>query len=557
MAFWLIAAALVVATVAFLLLPLLRRPSPLAIRSDYEAAIYRDQLAEVDRELEGGMIGPKEAEAARLEVSRRLLAADHRQDGRLAPAIRSAGRGRVVAAIAVALLLPSAAIGLYLHLGSPRLWDAKQMAGGAPVALAAEHQSADMGDAMLRLAARLQENPDDLDGWILLARSYAATNRFSEAAAAYEAALALAPSSPELQAAYGEATALAAGGLVVPRARAAFEAALAGRPGDPRSRYYLGVAEAQAGRGARAIEIWQALQADSPPNAPWLPALQQRIAQTAQEYDIVVSAPPAGGDDTPRGGAGVMLDGQEEMIRAMVARLAARLQDQPDDLQGWLQLARSYQVLGEPAKMQEALAAASSAASGQGAEAQQLVERAKRSLAMNAAPGEARRRDAAPERQGPGAVPSDPESAMIEAMVARLAKRLESEPEDAAGWLQLGRSYAVLGEPAKARDAYTKALTQQPGNLALLRSYADSTLETGAQGAVTQLPDYSVTVLRNLLAVDGANPQALWLLGLAEAGAGRAQGAAELWQHLLAGLQPGSESFRRVAAQIDRLRLQP
>ena len=148
MLFWLIAAVLLAATVAVLLAPLLRRPPSLASRSEHEAAIYRDQLAEVGREFEGGLISRTEAEAAKLEVSRRLLAADGQQGGTSAQSGRSSGSRRAVAMAVVALLPPSAAIGLYLHLGSPQAWDATQAA-----ALAAEHQNAGMSEAVQRLAA--------------------------------------------------------------------------------------------------------------------------------------------------------------------------------------------------------------------------------------------------------------------------------------------------------------------------------------------------------------------------------------------------------------------
>lgn len=558
MVFWLIVAAVLLGASAFLVVPLLRRPEPAPGRDRYETAIYRDQLAEIDRDLERGLIAAPEAQAARTEVSRRLLAVDGHPGGLASPgeAVRSPRPGIPGAGIAVGAFLPTVAVGLYLLLGTPQAGEQMQTASGGRDEIAAQHEGVDMGAAVDRLAERLQQNPGDRDGWILLARTYTTVRRFQEAAAAYEAALALTPGDGELRSAFGEALVLAAGGIVPPRAREAFEAVLSERPGDPRSRYYLGVAEAQSGRGSEAIRLWQALEADSPADAPWIPAVRQQIENTARQYDIAVvpsqpaAARPSVAGAADPGDAGKMSPGgQEDMIRGMVDRLAARLQEQPDDLDGWLRLARSYRVLGEQQKASEALAAAAAAAENQGAEAQQTVEQARRSLLGDTAAVAG----AQSARVPPADAPSAAQAEMVSAMVERLAARLQQEPEDAAGWLKLGRSYAVLGEPAKARAAYSEALTRQPGNLALLQSYADTTLETGADGAATSFPDYSLTVLRNLLTVDPGNPQALWLLGLAEVGAGRPQAAAELWQRLLAGLQPDDERFRTVALQLEAL----
>ncbi len=554
MLFWLSAAGLLLGTLAFLVAPLLRPSRPVQERSRYEAAIYRDQLVELDRDLDRGLIDATEAQAARTEVSRRLLSA--RQDTAAALAAGTVQARRSVfplAGIAVGLSLPLVAVGLYLQLGTPDAWERTGPATAGREDLAAQHQVAEMGSAVARLAERLQQNPEDRDGWILLARSYTTMRRFAEAAAAYETALGLAPGDSEVQSAYGEALVLAAGGSVSPRARQAFEAVLSSRPGDPRSRYYLGVAEAQAGRGAEAIGIWQALQADSPPDAPWLPALRQQIAQTAERFDIAVAPqqPPGAvrpGPDAEdlQSAAAMPAAAQDEMIRGMVARLAERLESEPGDLEGWLQLARSYQVLGEPEQLREALDGAAAAAAAQGSsEAQRRVESARQSLLAHAGPATG----------GAPAAVSVPaaEQAELAERVARLAARLETAPEDVAAWLQLGRAYALLGEPAEARSAYAEALSRQPGNLALLQGYADSTLETGAVGALTPLPDDALTLLRNLLAVDAGNPQALWLLGLAEADAGRPQAAAAHWRQLLGGLPPDDDRFRAVSLQLDRL----
>jgi len=562
MLFWIIATAFLLVCLAVLLAPLFRKQPAMEDRSEHEIAVYRDQLAEIGREVDVGLISGTEAEAAAAEVSRRLLLADRQRRHGPGPAgrLRDRARGAPLLAVALSAMLAATTVGLYLHLGSPGAWDVARTASAAREAISAEHQSVDMGAAVQRLAARLEADPDDLDGWILLARSYTAISRFGEAAEAYRAALDLAPEDPDLRSAFGEALVLAARGSVTPQARAAFDAVLASRPDNPRSRYYLGLAEAQSGHGTKAIEIWQALRNDSPTGAPWLPALQQRIDETAEQYQIAVApgqpvmVPPSGPDAEAMRRVGAMpADEQEAMIRGMVARLAERLATQPDDLQGWLQLARSYQVLGQAAKARDALDEAALAAAKMGPEAQGQVEQARQAL-LTENPAANEHSLAEPQR-GPAqfAVPTGAQREMIIGMVERLAARLRSQPEDAAGWLRLGRAYAVLGEPVNARTAYDEALSREPGSLNLLQAYADATLETGAVGAVAELPPYSVSILRNLLAVDSGNPQALWLLGLVEAGAGRPQAATELWRLLQADLQPGSAQFAAVSARIDQL----
>ena len=242
----------------------------------------------------------------------------------------------------------------------------KQQAG-------AEGMSAE--EAVAALARALESRPDDVDGWALLGRSYVGMGRYAEAAEALGRAHRLAPDRVEIASAFGEAEVAAADGVVGDEAKAVFEGVLAADPRDPRARFYLGLAKAQGGDVRGALQDWVDLAALSPAEAPWLASVQEQIARAAGELGVEIASlepsaaaralgAPAGpvGPRLAPGDADAieqMSDEQREaMIRSMVERLAARLETNPDDRDGWLRLARAYEVLGEAEKAEQARARA-------------------------------------------------------------------------------------------------------------------------------------------------------------------------------------------------------
>ncbi len=358
---------------AMLLVPLIFRQRSATSRDAYNLAVYRDQLAEIERDLARGVLAANEAEAARAEIARRILA--------LKPAEAETGAGaypRAVAIVAI-LLLPVAAWILYWQLGSPSLPDqpfAERTAAGTPP-IAANPAHSDMSEALARLGAHLKEHPEDLTGWLLLARSELSLGRYREAAEAYRHAADLSGHRADIMGDWGEAQVLAAGGTVTPAAREAFEAGLRDPETAPRSRYYLALAQMQRGEVKSALEGWAGLAADAPADAEWLPLVRQRISEAASALGIdPATLKPATGATRPSGGgpngapgdaavaaaakaaAGASPEERQAMINAMVERLAARLADQPDDVEGWVRLGRSYMVLNQPDKAREAYARA-------------------------------------------------------------------------------------------------------------------------------------------------------------------------------------------------------
>jgi cytochrome c-type biogenesis protein CcmH len=375
---WLILAAITLATVGLLLRPLLRGPSAPPPRAAYDLEVYRDQLAEVKREEARGLIVPAEARAAEREIARRLLAAistEERKAGsgtaprRAARSSAAAGtRARRWAAFAIAALVPVATFALYVVVGAPGIPDFP-LAGREQAMNAAGMP--DLDRAIAGLEERLKARPDDLAGWLLLARSDAALQRYAPAAEAYHRAVALSGRRPEIVSAYAEALVMREGGRVTEEARGLFAEVHAKAPEEARARFYLGLAKAQAGDGKGALGDWLTLAASAPANAPWLPALRAEIARTAEEYKLdpatlapsaaevapsaaATAAGPSAADVA--GAEGMSPVARAEMIRSMVERLAARLEKTPEDVEGWRSLGRSYQVLGEPAEAAGALA---------------------------------------------------------------------------------------------------------------------------------------------------------------------------------------------------------
>ncbi len=342
--------------VAALVWPLLRARKPELSRTDFDMEIHRDQIAEIARDVERGTITHDEARAARAEIGRRMLAL---ADAREAPASAPRGATRI-AAIALAAAVPVMALAIYERQGSPAL-------PGAPVAERqfAERDAAVTADRQLAtfmaaMRERVARDPQDLEAWVRIAQAANALRQPEVALDAWRRADDLSGGQPEISGLHGETAVSVAGGQVTPEAEAAFERVLSADPGDPRARYYAGLARAQAGDRAAAVRIWFDLIAASPPNSPWLATVREAMEKTAREAQIDTRRLRASADNPPAavklggprvGAAAAGVPGtNSEAIRSMVEGLAARLETQPDDLEGWRRLARSRQVLGEADK---------------------------------------------------------------------------------------------------------------------------------------------------------------------------------------------------------------
>jgi cytochrome c-type biogenesis protein CcmH len=371
--FWIIAGVLVLAALIALLRPLVRGAGESSDEGESVVAVFRRELANIDTELAQGRLAPDQAEEARAEVTRRMLVAADKesQDASLDTRRGPEASWRIGTVVGIAALLPAAALAIYAAVGSPAAINpARTVAASA--AKAAPRDAAELAAAADQLKARLQGEPGHMEGWVLLGRTFVSLGRFGEAREAYGRAIALAPNEPRLHAELGEMLVLSAAGSVSPEAEAEF----AKSGNDPRARFYGAEAALQRGDATGARTALRALLADAPADAPWRQAVAERLAAIEpDEQQAGANTPPASmrpSGPTAQDVAAAQAMSPEErqaMIRGMVERLATRLDQNPNDKEGWTRLARAYDVLGETDKAQAARARAAAAFSAPAAQA--------------------------------------------------------------------------------------------------------------------------------------------------------------------------------------------
>lgn len=353
---WIIFLCLTAAVLLALLRPLFSGTGEEAGREAANAQVYRDQLREIDSDLDRGLIGDAEAKAARLEIERRLLAtADTAHPDRSKRA-----RSPLFIAIAVAVALPLIVLGFYLSYGSPGLPDQPLL-----VRLQEPVDENNVAELIARVQARLKANPNDGQGWAVIAPVYVSVRRFDQAADAYRKAMQLLGARPDLLAGYGEALVFANDGVVDAQSRKILERAIAGDSTLVKPRILLAYSDEQAGNLDAAVARWEELQTLVKDDERWAPVVAQRLDAAKAKRDG--KAPPEAPVAQDRGGpdAGDMAavrnmspEARKEMIEGMVANLADRLEKDGDDLEGWLKLVRSYAVLDRKDEARMALAKA-------------------------------------------------------------------------------------------------------------------------------------------------------------------------------------------------------
>jgi cytochrome c-type biogenesis protein CcmH len=366
--FWIIAGLLVLVVLIALLRPLMRGTGGSTDQGESALAVFHRQLVGIDTEIAQGRLTAEEAERARAEITRRMLAAADQEsrDSRLPVTSSPQTSWRIGAAVGIAALLPAAALAIYSAVGTPAAIGPASVAA-ATADKGSPHTRAELAAAADQLKARLEREPGHVEGWILLARTFVSLERFADARDAYDHAIGLTPNEPRLHAELGELLVLAAGGNVTPGAEAEF----AKSGNDPRARFYGAEAALQRGDRDAAKAALKALLADTPADAPWRKVVADRLAEIAPGEQ---PAGAAGNAQSPPGSAGptsqdvaaaqsMSLEQRQAMIRGMVDRLAARLEQNPDDKEGWMRLARAYDVLGETEKAEAARARAAKVSS--------------------------------------------------------------------------------------------------------------------------------------------------------------------------------------------------
>lgn len=347
MLFWFIAALLTLGASLAVLLPLARREVADAADGAHDLEVYRDQLAELDRDAGRGLIGDEEAQQARAEIARRIIRTDRQKRG--APY----GPGLALRAIGAAAVLavPLVSWGVYAAIGSPDL-------PSQPLEerLAKNPADSSVEELVARAEAHLASNPGDGRGWEVLAPIYLRIGRFADAVNAYRSAIRIEGATAAREAGLGEAIAAAAGGLVSAEARDAFERALALEPDLPKAKFYLATALAQEGRFAEAMSGWKAMLPSLPEDSPWRPAVRQAIGE-AETRLAGAGGQAAPGPDRQQveAAAGMSDTDRNAMIETMVAGLDEKLRKNPADVEGWTRLVRSYLVLGRTEAARDAI----------------------------------------------------------------------------------------------------------------------------------------------------------------------------------------------------------
>jgi len=453
------------------------------VRSGSDVAVYRDQLEEIDRDEAASLIGGVEAEAARVEVSRHLIAAaEIAKAGNAAAAPVLARRSRQATIAAAIILLPLGAGLTYLSLGSPNL---------APVSMNAEAAGQRLPERIEQTVAEveryLEANPKNGRGWELLAPVYLRLGRFDDAVRALRNALEIFGADAARLGDLGEAIVMASNGVVTPEAKDLFQRSEAADPEDVMAQYYLGLSAKQAGHRDEALKRWNNLVSSAREGAEWLPLVKNALARIDETSPPFAAAAPSAGVAPPEHNGGA--------IEAMVERLAERPRKDGSDIPGWIQLVRSYRVLGKADKVKEAIVEAHSAL----AKDPDALRRLDQDLAaLEAEAGAAGRAATAPASDammaaspGPNAnqvaaaaqmAPAE-RNGMIEGMVTRLAQKMAENGSDVDGWLRLIRAYSVLGERDKALGAAANARTALAGHDDSLRRIGELAKELGLEGS--------------------------------------------------------------------------
>lgn len=345
MLIWALFAGMTAVAVLFVLMPVLRRARETA--PDVEAgevSVYRDQLAEIDRDLEAGLVGPTEAEAARAEISRRILRA-----GKAAPVAATGARSRLLPALTI-LAVPIVALGLYARLGHPGLPD---MPLSERRTAAAEHGGQTIEELVAKVEAHLASEPGDVRGWDAIAPVYMRIGRLDRAVEAWRTAIRLDGATERRQIGLGQSLFFMADGVVTDEARVAFQKAIEVAPDTVLPRMYLALALTQEGKKAEAVEAWRALVAMGKPGDDWLDDARGELAKA--EADLagkpLETPPPAAAGPGPsaadvEAAAQMSPEDRAKMIETMVGRLEERLGASGGSIDEWERLIRAQKMLG-------------------------------------------------------------------------------------------------------------------------------------------------------------------------------------------------------------------
>jgi cytochrome c-type biogenesis protein CcmH len=281
--FWVVCALLIVIALAFVLPPALQRSNESDVktgeaRKQANIAVYRDQLTELEADLRNGIVSEEQYSQDREEIERRLLedtATARSEKASTAPI--SARNTAYLLGIGVPLI----AVIFYLNVGQPALIENRAPTGVPPAAATApapaERSQAQIEANVAKLAQRLESNPNDPQGWTMLARSYSSMEKYGEAAKAYAKATELNPKDADLLAEYAFATAMSEGKSLEGKPLEIINRALKIDPNNAKALQLAGSAAFQAKDYKKAIDYWNRVLKQVPPNSEVSATIEERI----------------------------------------------------------------------------------------------------------------------------------------------------------------------------------------------------------------------------------------------------------------------------------------
>ena len=332
--------------------------------NDYDINIYKDQLNEIEKDIYRGVLSEEESASAKDEVSRRILTQIDSSKLDQKKHVHNAQKFKLISITFLTLMIPIIALNLYYILGNPSLPNSpfiESPSNEKNLAKNKNNAASSIEDSIVQLKERLSQNEKDKDGWLLLGRSYLVTREPDQAIVAFKKIIDLDPSYKEVYSFIGEALVFKSEGVVNDEAINYFNIALDDDDKNPASRYYLSLAKFQRGKINIAFNEWLELARETPPNTPWYPLLQKQIENAANILGVKLEKNNTNQENLSgptqediQAAEEMSSEDRKEMITGMVNSLAERLKNNPNDINGWKMLARSYRVLGQNKKAEEA-----------------------------------------------------------------------------------------------------------------------------------------------------------------------------------------------------------
>lgn len=439
---WGIFGVIAALSVLWLIWPFLRATVIETGAGDAAVSIYADQIGEVSRDHDRGLISAEEATAALKEIEFRRSRAARSMSAALAVSHRSVPAATVAGALALAV-----ALGGYLYTGTPQAND-RPLAERTQEQLAQRAAAGDITARIQLMIERTVAEPESFEAWWLLARSHASVGDHAASAEAYRRAVLLRGDDPGVLSAYAEAMTLANGNKVPEGAEIIFSQVVRDSA-DPRAFYYLALARAQRQDFEGALADWTALARSSDLDAPWMPLVRRDIVNMARflKRDVAQYLPDATETEV------AVASGQAPQAHDTDV-LLARIAEDEMDYEAWIALARAEAGAGDTDAAADTLAEARRTFQSAPFLLQKIAE-TERALGLDlVAPV---RGPTAEDVAGAASMTETDRDQMIRGMVAGLAARLEDQPNNPEGWAMLIRSYGVLGDTDAADAALSRA----------------------------------------------------------------------------------------------------